>query len=130
MGYETNFTGEIEITPPIPWKYIRESVFLELNARTSRSGRNITFRLDERVIQTDDGTLIHKEAVALVPTWYNYAGEIVAHVQEVVDAFPEHQFRGRIDAEGEEQGDVWRLKVVNRVAIKFTPELKWPAESE
>lgn len=137
MGYETNLTGEIEITPHIPWKYVRESVFLPENAvkGVRLNQRDVMFRIAEHIEDTDDGTLIWKSAVALVPTHRNYAGSITKHVQEVVDAFPEYDFsEGRIDAEGEGDGsgepDVWRLKVVDRVATEFRPKLIWPEESE
>lgn len=133
MGYETILTGEIEIVPPIPWKHVRESFFLPENARRGgKLDKHVMFRVEQREVETDEGTLVSKRAVALVPTHSSYAGNIVAHVQEVVNAFPEHEFRGRIDARGEdtETPDVWRLKVVNRVATKFEPKLVWPEESE
>lgn len=138
MGYETELSGEIEIHPHIPWKYVRESVFLPGNATRGQrlNGRDIMFRIAEHVEETDEGTLTIKSAVALLPTHNGYAGKIVDHVQEVVDSFPEYDFsNGRIDAEGEGDGvgqdpDVWRLKVVDRVATKFRPTLVWPKESE
>lgn len=132
MSYETTFEGEIEISPPIKWGSIRESLFLPENAGALRGimGRCIMFRIAETPVETGDGTLIRKEAVALVPSFNNYAGKIVEHLQEVVNTFPDHEFLGRIDAAGEENADMWRLKVVNRVATKFVPELVWPEESE
>ena len=137
MGYETKLSGEIEIHPHIPWKYVRESVFLPENAVKGARlhGRDIMFRIAEHTDETDDGTLTWKSAVALVPTHRGYAGGIIKHVQEVVDAFPEFDFsEGRIDAEGEGDGsgepDIWRVKVINRVARQFRPKLIWPEESE
>lgn len=143
MSNETQMSGEIEIHPPIPWKYIRDSVFLPTNARGDSAEitdrklrasmmRDIMFRVEQRSQETDDGTLVLKSAVALVPTHAgsNYAGSILKHLQEVVDAFPEHTFTGRIDGEGEESLDVWRIKVLGRTAMKFTPEFIWPEESK
>lgn len=135
MGYETRLEGEIVIEPPIRWSEIRESPFLEVNTlKASGRAKDIVFRVFETAVEQGDGTLIRKEAVALVPTHRRYAGRIVEHLQEVVDAFPRHTFAGRIDAYGEDTGesvpDVWRLKVVNRVATRFEPRLVWPDESE
>lgn len=132
MSYETSMHGEIEIDPPILWRDIRGSVFLPENAvkGTRLNRRDIMFLILERTEDTDDGTLTRKEAVALVPTHSSYAGNIDEHLQEVVDAFPDHEFRGRIDGEGENNTDMWRLKVVNRRATRFEPTLLWPKESE
>lgn len=132
MGYETNMNGEIEIVPPIPWKYVRESVFLPDNARSGdRFNRcDIMFRIEEKRVDRDEGIMVVRSAVALVPTHSTYEGNILARLQEVIDAFPEHEFRGRIDGVGEENEDMWRLKVVDRIATRFTPKLVWPKESE
>lgn len=138
MSYDTNITGEITIHPPIEWKYVRKSVFLEENAilaadRLSR--RDVAFRITEHQVETDDGTLINKQAVAVVPTHAGYAGyegKLVEHLQELVDAFPEREFRGRIDGFGEDRDapDLWRVKVVNRKVTKFEPSIIWDYESE
>lgn len=133
MSYETRMTGEIEIVPPLQWLDVRDSFFLPENAR--RGGdKHIMFRINKREFETNEGTLIRNDAVALVPTHSNYAGNIVAHLQDVVDTFPDRTFVGRIDGEGEGDGsgepDVWRLKVVDRKAMMFRPKLVWPEESE
>jgi hypothetical protein len=134
MGYETQVTGEIQIEPPVSWKYIRESVFLEDKIHTAKrdSRRELKLQVDEREVETDDGTLIWKEGVALVPTWGNYgnAEKMQIHLQEFVDAFPEHVFTGRIDGNGEDNDDMWRLKVIGRTATIFTPKIVWDEESE
>lgn len=142
MSYETRMNGKIEIRPPIPWKYVRESMFLPENARGNADVpnrklrqawmRDIMFEIEQRTVETDDGTLTWKNAVALVPTHVNsnWAGKIAEHLQEVVDAFPEHVFYGRIDGEGEENNDMWRLKVIGRKVTKFVPTLVWDEESE
>lgn len=137
MGYATNITGEITIHPPIPWKYVRESLFLEANASSGDrlSWKDVVFRVAEHDVETDDGTLTNKRAVAVRAKHEGYSGhegKLVEHLQELVDAFPEHGFRGRIDGFGEDRDDpdLWRVKVVNRKVTKFEPVLIWNEESE
>lgn len=129
MSYETQVTGEIQIIPPIPWKYIRDSVFLP-DAAGKNPARDLVFVINERRAHCDEGLLLIRDAVAVTARFPNYAGNIIKHLQELVDAFPEHQFTGRLDMAGEDAGDLWRLNVVDRVATEHRPKLVWPKESE
>jgi hypothetical protein len=131
MGYVTRFLGEIEIVPPIPWGKLTGSPFLP-EAAEERDGRDLKFRLAEEAVDTDEGRLYRRSAVALVSTWEDDARgyEIVSHLQEAVNAFPGHEFRGRIDCEGEVAGDLWRLEVHDRKAVKVTPRIVWPDGEE
>lgn len=134
MGYNTRFTGEITIDPPLLWVDVKDSPFLRANARRSGSsnGRDLMFDIETTERDTDEGVLTVRRARALVSTWEDDARgyEIVKHLQEVVDTFPTRTYGGRIDAEGEESADIWRLKVVNGRAVRFEPEIVWPKESE
>lgn len=125
MSYEVRFEGEIVISQPIPWKKIRNSPFLSINSKY-----DVILELDETMRDTDEGIAIIKQAVAVRPTYPNYLGNLMKHLQELVDAFPEHEFTGRLDVFGEENGDIRRIKVVDRVVTEFTPTLVWPEESE
>lgn len=131
MGYITSFDGELTIEPPIPWGEIKDSPFLPSNAR-ERGGRDVMFRIEQHDRETPEGTLTVRRAVALVSTWEEEAHgyDIVQHVQEAVDAYPGHEFLGRMDCEGERNGDMWRLKVVNRVATRIDAVITWPEGSE
>lgn len=131
MSYTTSFDGSIDITPPIPWGKIKDSPFLPVNAK-GREGRDLMFTLTQYERHTDEGVLLVTQADSLVSTWSDEARgySIVKHLQEVVDLFPDHEFTGRIDAQGEDAGDMWRLKVVERQATKFEPKIVWPRDSE
>jgi|SRR5579859_805956 len=132
MGYRTNFNGEIAIVPPIPWGQIQGSPFLPDKARDHRAGRDLKFRILEEAVDTAEGRLYRRSAVALVSTWDDDARgySIVEHLQEAVNAYPAHEFIGRLDCEGEEAGDLWRLEVHDRVATKVTPRIVWPDGSD
>lgn len=65
-------------------------------------------------------------------TWEDEARgyNIVDHVQEVINAHPDHEFSGRLDCSGEESGDLWRLEVHDRRAVRVQPRIVWPDGSE
>lgn len=123
MGYNTSVSGEIRIEPPLTWREFKDSPF-------TGHEKDVTFHVDEETVAMDDGPLIRKTAVALVPSWEDSykAYNLVAHVQEAIDAFPGHTFTGRLDCEGEENADLWRVVVRDGRAVKVTPRIVWPDE--
>lgn len=127
MGYYTSFRGELAIEPPAPWTKVKDSKFLGPNADAC-----VWIECSEEVEHTDDGETIRRRADRIVfcDEGHNHY-DMVDHVQEIVDAIgPGHQFVGRIDAEGEANEDMWRLKVIFGKAVEFKPQLVWPEESE
>ncbi|MFC7817567.1 DUF6205 family protein [Streptomyces sp. NPDC057367] len=129
MGYYTNVTGEIRIEPPLTWSEIRDNPTLPETAG-GRSEYDVRLRIDEETVDTDDGQLTRKTCSALVPAWDDSfkAYHLVEHVQEMIDAFPGHSFTGRLDCEGEESGDLWRVVIRDGRAVKVTPSIVWPDE--
>jgi hypothetical protein len=123
MGYNTSVSGEIRIEPPLAWRDFKNSPF-------AGNDRDVTLHIEAETVDTDDGPLMRKTAVALVPTWEDSykAYNLVEHVQEAIDAFPDRTFTGRLDCEGEEAGDLWRVVVRDRRAVKVTPRIVWPEE--
>src|SRR5574343_1339258 len=96
MGYTTYFTGEITITPPIPWGRLTGSPFLPDNARNyggrdSDGPRDLMFRIEEQTTETDEGILTRRSAAALVTTWEGGVTgyDIGEHPQAVIDAVPD-----------------------------------------
>lgn len=132
MGYTTRFHGQIDIEPPIPWGQIRDCPFLPEISRGYGSGRDLMFVVEETERDTDDGTVIVRSAVAVVSTWEDEARgyHMVEHLQELVDTFPEHDFVGRLDCEGADPGDLWRLTVKDGRAVRVDPRIVWPDDEE
>jgi hypothetical protein len=132
MGYRTDFTGEIAIVPPLPWGQIQDSPFLPDRATGRHTARDLKFRILEEAVDTDEGRLYRRTAVALVSTWDDdpRGYDIVEHLQEAIDAYPDREFTGRLDCAGEESGDLWRLEVHGRVAVRVEPRIVWPDGSE
>jgi hypothetical protein len=139
MGYITNFSGELTITPPVPWSKIRNSKFLYENASsTSREWREVYLVVHEDCLPTHDGDLIRKHAVGIKVTMpydaKNY--NVVEHLQELLGEIgTEFTVTGHFDANGEESGDIWRLTVVKdspgkNVATVVKPKMLWPEDLE
>jgi hypothetical protein len=133
VGYRVTFDGEITIDPPIRWEEITDSPFLpEKAAEDYYTGRDLMFRIAEEAVDVPGGRLYRRSAVALVPTWEDDAqeGRVVEHLQDAIDAFPGHEFTGRLDVRGEVSPDVWRLEVQDvhgkRKAVKVVPLIVWP----
>ncbi|MFI8351243.1 DUF6205 family protein [Streptomyces sp. NPDC085596] len=129
MGYYTRVTGEINIEPPLTWQEFKDSPFLPGSANDS-TAYDVRLRADEETVDTDDGQLIRKTASTVLPRWDDSfkAYNLIEHVQAIIDAFPGHTFSGRLDCEGEETGDLWRVVIRDGRAVKVTPQIVWPDE--
>lgn len=130
MGYYTQYSGEITINPPIPWTDINTD-YLPQNAW--RSNVDVQLRIDETTVNTDEGILILRKAIAIQPvTDEPYKGyDIIDHVQRIVDSYGDgHTFNGFISCQGDESGDLWRLEVRDGQAVKVRPRIVWPDGSE
>ena len=129
MGYYTSVTGEIAIQPPLTWKELKDSPFNSLDASATY---DVRLRVNVKTVDTDEGQLIHKTASAVLPreegpfTTYR----LVEHVQAVIDAFPGHTFTGRLECEGSEAGDLWRIVVRDGRAVRVEPRIVWPDDKE
>lgn len=129
MGYTTRFSGEIRIDPPIPYEDIAGQGFV----REGREWATKDVRL--KVVETPvDGTpgAYRREAVAIVGLGDAYSlPHAVEHAQEIVDRWgPGRTFTGRLDAEGEEAGDIWRLVIRDGRAQEVRPQIVWPEDEE
>lgn len=131
MGYIVSITGEIDINPPIPWGRIMGSPFLPEEARKV-DGKDVKFRIEQQDRETDEGTLTVRSATALLSTWADEARgrHLVEHVQEAINAFPDHEFTGRLDCAGERPGHLWRVEIHGRRVVKVEPRIVWPDGSE
>lgn len=131
MGYITSARGQIAITPPLTWGQIRESDFLPHDLG-GKDQLDVALVVDESTDDCDEGTLTVRIAVAVEARYQDEARNynIVRHLQQLIDAFPDHEFTGRLDCEGEDTGDLWRLEIHDRKAVKVQPRIVWPDGSE
>ena len=127
MGYYTHVTGRITIEPPLPWGQITGSRYLPEKLGGEFSG-GINLAVIETTHETDEGTLTKRSAVAIEPyedSFKAYTTE--EELQALVKEFGEgRRFSGHLYGEGEEQGDMWKLEVVDGEVVKVTPTVTWP----
>ena len=130
MGYYTSVTGELRIEPPLTWAEFKDSPFNGSSIDAWDGLKEVRLRIAEEHVDTDEGSLIRKTATALIPEsedsrkYYH----LVEHVQQAIDSFPGHTFTGRLDCEGEDNGDLWRVVIRDGRAEKVTPRIVWPDE--
>lgn len=129
MGYITHVTGEFAITPPLAWPEFKDSGFAPHNI-TDSYDPDLILRVAEESVDTDDGPLLRRTATALVMREIDEyrAYNLLDQVQKAIDSFPGHTFTGRLDCEGEENADIWRVVVRSGRAVKVEPRIVWPDE--
>lgn len=138
MGYYTSFNGEIGIDPPVPWSALRDSKWWIAPGPIGQlAGRGIYencigIHVEETVVPTDEGATVKRTGTKIVVCDESHKHyDMTINLQAIVDELgPSYTFTGRLDASGEEVGDMWRLKVIGGKAVEFRPELVWPEESE
>lgn len=130
MGYYTTYSGEIRIVPPLTWAEAKDSPWLSVD----HGDLMLLLEENAETVETDHGTdtFTRKSVTAVVPiTDDSYKGyQIEDHLQQIVQAFPGHEFTGYISAEGEDAGDLWRLAVMDGKAVKVKPRIVWPDGTE
>lgn len=127
MGYVSYLSGEIAIDPPIRWSELYGSPFVPTEG-CKEWDRLVWLRLVEEPVETDEGTLTRKAAVAIRPSQADElrADGLRAEVQEIVEAHGEGRtFTGQILVRGSISPDIWRVQVVNGCALDERPTIKW-----
>jgi hypothetical protein len=129
MGYTTHVTGEFAIEPPLAWPEFKESEFAPHNI-TDSYDPELILRVDETSVDTDDGPLLRRTATALVMREIDEyrAYYLLDQVQKAIDSFPGHTFTGRLECEGKESADLWRVVIRDGRAVKVEPRIVWPDE--
>jgi hypothetical protein len=123
MSYESHWSGEIRITPPLTWAEIKQTPDV----------KDVKLQTDERTEDTPTGYVCAVTAVAIVPSvsWAFNGYEIAEEVQAIIDAHPSHQFSGAITARPTDpDGVTFRYVVLDRIAVEQHARLSWPDGTE
>jgi hypothetical protein len=125
MSSPTRVSNRIVITPPLTWPEFKTSPLYNADYDVSE----VKLRVVEETVDTDDGQVIRRTATGLVPSTeesFNFYN-LVEHVQAAIDAFPGHEFSGRLDCDTETEGcGLWRVEVRGRKAVCVEPAIVWP----
>lgn len=127
MGYNTHVTGEFAVTPPLTWNEFKDSPFAPHNIQSSYDP-SLILRVDEDSADTDEGPLLRRTAYSLamrdIDEYRAYG--LLDEVQAAVDAFPGHSWSGRLECEGEQNTDIWRVVIRDGRAVRVEPRIVWP----
>lgn len=133
MGYYTHFTGSIEIDPPLQWKDIREWGPLESRKYEDPyvvlfGDGDLILEVEELQFDTDTGVSIIREGHSVTPaTEDSYKGYHVLNlIEQLAETFPDRTYTGYILAEGEANGDIWRVRIKDGKAVKEEAKFSWP----
>lgn len=128
MGYESHWSGEIRITPPLTWAEIKRTPGLQ----------DVTLRLNEQTEDTPTGQVRTVTSAAITPiSGSAYNGyDIETEIQRVIDAHPGHHFSGAITARTVDPGGgTFRFTVTpsaltDQKVIRQEPRIVWPDGTE
>lgn len=125
MGYESHWTGQVRIEPPLTWGEIKSSDCPRFN--------DLALRLDEDTEDTLTGQIRIVTAPAVAPLisgpFNGY--DIETELQALIDAYPGHEFTGAIEARPLDPGGTpWRYAVQGRTVVRQEPRTVWPGERD
>ena len=129
MSYTTRFTDEIRIDPPIPFEDIEGQGFS--NAERHGQTKDVSLKVVEEPIPGEPGGY-RRVAVAIVGLSGGFSCyDAIPDTQEIIDRWGEGRtFTGRLNASGEDAGDIWRLEIRDGRVVKVEPRIVWPDGSE
>lgn len=128
MSYESHWSGEIRITPPLTWAEIKRTP----------GAQDVTLRMDERTEDTPTGQVRTVTSAAITPTSGGaYNGyDIDSEIQAIIDAHPDHHFSGAIVARpADPHGVPFRFTVTpsamtDQKVVKEFARMSWPDGTE
>lgn len=122
--------GEILIDPPIPAADLVGSEFVQ-TGRSFPYLRDLRLVVVEQPVDTEQGTLLRREAIAVVPAGGVDEGHrLLRDLQQIVDDYGAGRtFTGRLNLTCLDDLTQSRVKVVDGVAVQFHPTVTWPGDS-
>lgn len=131
MGYYSSVTGKIRIEPPLTHAEISQNPdWFKEDAYGGVEGvdGDISFEVTTGSRETGEGTLTFKQAHSIIP-WTDDSSKyytLSESVQKLVSTYPNHEYRGHLHIEGEDNDDIWRIYIRDGKVVEVRAELKWP----
>lgn len=133
MSYYSRLNGSLTIAPPLRWGEYKDSPHLGDRA----AANHLCLKLTDHTVreETEDGVMERRFADQVSYAFdraENHVGDCLDELQALVDSHPEHQFLGEFEGEGNDFGDLWRLRVSpdTRKVERILPRITWPDGTE
>ena len=119
MGYDTSFSGEWKVEPPLSAEHVADlNAFAEQDHRgDSRCPGNYCQWIpsdDGKVIEYDDGE-----------KFYDYVEWIEYLIETKFNPWG-YTLNGTVEWDGEEQGDMGRIVITDNFVTTVEPKIVWP----
>jgi hypothetical protein len=118
MGYYSRVRGQITFSPAAS----------EVEVYTNKVLRKYIEATDDWPDLRLTGGNDFYEVVECVTTDQFKAYDVEENLEEIVAALPGRVFGGRLEIYGEEEGDIWGLRVKNGKVEQIEPTLVWPED--
>lgn len=137
MGYHTSFHGGLAIEPPLTWPEIQSSPswpghpgYKDQWFAGEFYGAHL--HVTEETVETEQGTLIRRQCGLVTIEGDELREEPVLNSLRRLarDFGATHEFVGTILAEGEENDDIWRIRIVGREVVRVEPVILWPGDGK
>lgn len=125
--------GEITITPPLKYGQFKDSRF---NPGSSRSSREMSLEFDVvtefEETETGKNTVISAMGLKPVNSGRGASGYLLANLNELIKAFPKHQFTGELTVYPEPEYEQFPYEIVatGRKAVKMKPVVTWVEDKD
>lgn len=137
MGYYSRVSGAFFITPPITYAELKNAGYDEITPDSKPRERYVNLHegwgelsliVKSTTVDTPDGfltTVTANEVAACEELMKAY--HITASIERLISDFGEtHQIAGSVYVYGEEDGDIWRIRINDNVVSEERPKLVWP----
>lgn len=134
MGYSSRLSGKFEIVPAPPKSLFDENkLYADSTVRWGWECVSVRFETESSTEVEADGTEVTRsrtkrvyiEVVCEEEHKHYYVEEMLRAVVSMLGS--NRQYKGYFEGKGED-GDLWRLGIVDGVVKDFRPMIVWPAE--
>src|SRR5258708_5446390 len=132
MGSEVNVSGQITIDPPLNHQDVRRARDLGLIEHDDGvpydGQRDVWIKVADQVVETDQGTLIKREASAIIPDENDFSHDHMNdQLAEIVAAFPDRAYAGFLECSSpDDGGEKWRTAIRDGLVVDLFPVMTWP----
>lgn len=137
MGYNTTFNGGLAIEPPLNWSEIQRSPSWpgHPNQRDRGFARDFYgahLHITQEEVDTPEGVLIRRECNLVTVEGDELRADAVMNSLRrlALDFGADHEFIGTITAEGEDNSDIWRIRIVGREVVQEDSVVLWPSDDK